>query len=108
MGHEKCITVPEYEMGTCTTVLKELESYPCQKPDHALECRTVDTPREGTCFRDETQSVPYTCYDVDFEEQCIDLPITGAPLPPPAPKEMILWITVFCLKDSIFLKKPRD
>ncbi|OEH77008.1 hypothetical protein cyc_03659 [Cyclospora cayetanensis] len=86
---EHCVNVPAYEMGTCTTVIQESEEYPCPKREPKIRCKDVRGERSATCFKPETTRVPYTCYEVDFKEQCVQLATTEAPPAPvkPAKKE---------------------
>nr|ABQ41434.1 unknown [Eimeria tenella] len=76
---EHCVNVPAYEMGTCTTVVQESEEYPCPKREPRIRCKNVRGERIGTCFKPETTRVPYTCYETDYKEQCVQLATTEAP-----------------------------
>eukprot|EP00920_Eleutheroschizon_duboscqi_P004992 GHVT01011458.1.p1 GENE.GHVT01011458.1~~GHVT01011458.1.p1 ORF type:complete len:214 (+),score=32.44 GHVT01011458.1:720-1361(+) len=83
----KCVTITTYEMGTCYTAVQSVAQNPCEGKEPVVECHTNDVPRDATCFQMETKQTPYTCYETAYQEECVDLLLTGPRVETPAKKK---------------------
>lgn len=70
---QKCVTVQQWQMGTCTETIEEEVPGKCSGPVPVLSCEPADTPVDRTCFQEHEEEISFPCYDLEYKEECRDL-----------------------------------